>query len=163
MFAHLLRSVSCFTPHNFQAWMYTFQISLHARSDEVTAGGELLRAGSDYPTLCVPNCALLATFPYSFETVAAELASLGRLYIEPDGSFVWVSSKADLQWQVDGVLYDRDERLLFVDLKGSCPTEEFDRILTACGWPATPVMMQLTHEAVFVDEETFRELASALP
>jgi len=140
--------------------MYKFQISLHPRSDEVTAGGELLRDGAAYPTLRVPGTALAATFPLTFEAGAAALASFERMYVEPDGSFVWVSSKSDQPWQVDGVLYDRDDRLLFIDLKGSCPAEDFDRILKACGWPESPVMMQLTHDAAFVDEETFRELAS---
>jgi hypothetical protein len=140
--------------------MYTFRISLHPRSDDVTAGGEIVRGENSYPTLSVPSAALAATFPLTFEVVAAALADFERMYIEPDGSFVWVSSTADLSWQVDGVLYDRDDRLLFIDLKGSCPAEDFDRILKACGWPETPVMMQLTRDAVFVDEETFRELTS---
>jgi hypothetical protein len=140
--------------------MYSFQISLHPRSDDVRSCGEIVRGENALPTLRVPPAALGATFPRSFETVAEALAQFERMYIEPDGSFVWVSSTADLPWQVDGVLYDRDDRLLFIDLKGSCPEKEFDRLLTAVGWPAAPVMMQLTRDAVFVDEETFRELAS---
>ena len=119
-----------------------------------------MRDSAAYPILRVPNAALAATFSLTFEAVAAALAAFERMYIEPDGSFVWVSQAAERPWQVDGVLYDRDDRLLFIDLKGSCPAEDFDRILEACGWPETPVMMQLTREAVFVDEATFRELAS---
>lgn len=152
-----LSSAACLS---YNAAMYTFQISLHPRSEVVAADGEIVLSGEAYATLRVPTAALTATFPRTFEAVAAALAKFERMFIEPDGSFVWVSSKSDQTWQVDGVLYDRDDRLLFVDLKGSCPPEDFDRILEACGWPDTPVMMQLTRDAVFVDEETFRELAS---
>jgi len=141
--------------------MYQFQISLHPRSPAVTAGDELLRAGRRYPALRVPGEALGATFVRSFEEVETALAALERMYVEPDGSFVWVSADATRPWQVDGVLYDRDARLLFVELKGRCPADAFDQLLTACGWPATAVMMQLTQEGVFVDEQSFRALAEA--
>jgi hypothetical protein len=81
------------------------------------------------------------------------------MFCEPDGSFVWVSSQGEPAWQVDGNLYDRNERLLFVDLKGTCPPREFDRLLGALGWPSTALMFQLTREAVFLDEAEFRRHA----
>ena len=90
------------------------------------------------------------------------LAGLERMYCEPDGSFVWVSSQADRLWQVDGNLYDRAERLLFVDVRGTCPAEEFDRLLQCLGWPETAVMFQLVREAVLLGEDEFRRWA-ALP
>ena len=82
------------------------------------------------------------------------------MYCEPDGSFVWVSSQGEPAWQVDGNLYDHNERLLFVDLKGTCPPREFDRFLAALGWPRTKLMFQLTREAVFLDEAEFRRLSA---
>jgi hypothetical protein len=57
-------------------------------------------------------------------------------------------------------LFDRDGKLLFVDLKGSCPPEQFDRLLGAFGWPAASLMFQLTRQAVFLDEAEFRRFAS---
>ena len=103
----------------------------------------------------------LATAPFdcTFEEANDRLAALERMFCEPDGSFVWTSSQGEPPWQVDGNLYDRDERLLFVDLKGTCPREQFDRLLTALGWPATRLVFQLTREAVFLDEAEFRRLA----
>ena len=85
---------------------------------------------------------------------------------EPDGSFVWACSRsaepADTGfWQVDGNAAERDGRLLLVDLKGSCPAAEFDRLLEAFGWPEQPVMMQLVRAAAFLDEATFRRHATA--
>jgi hypothetical protein len=136
--------------------MYKFQITLHARPVDAKAAAALEIAGRTIVTLAVPQESLSTCFRVTFEEASAALAQLPRLFIEPDGSFVWVSSSAVSAWQLDGVLYDRDERLLFVDLKGSCPAEAFDQFLTALGWPETNVMMQLTREAVFVDEQTFR-------
>ncbi len=101
------------------------------------------------------------TFACTFEQATGRLAALERMYCEPDGSFVWVSSQQETPWQVDGNLYDRDGRLLFVDLKGSCPPDAFERLLQALGWPQTAVMFQLTREALFVDEGEFRRLAAA--
>ncbi|MBI2823306.1 MAG: hypothetical protein HYX69_01295 [Planctomycetia bacterium] len=141
--------------------MYSFHITLHARPADVTAAGTISRRGRAYPTLQLSPEGLATAFPVSFEAAAAALARLPRMYIEPDGSFVWVSpATSDRCWQVDGVLYDRDGRLLFVDLKGTCPAEQFDRLLSACGWPGTAVMIQLTREAVFLDEATFRAIAA---
>ena len=140
--------------------MYNFHITLHARPVEARPDGTLEIAGRAVSTLEVPQAALATCFRVSFEEASAALVQLPRMFIEPDGSFVWVSSSADVAWQVDGMLYDRDERLLFVDLKGTCPAEAFDQLLTAFGWPETEVMVQLMREAVFVDEPTFRKFAT---
>ena len=140
--------------------MYTFQITLHARPPQAAPGGLIALRGRTFPTLAVPREALSVGFALSFEDASARLAQLPRLFIEPDGSFVWVSPSTETTWQVDGVLYDRDGRLLFIDLKGRCPAESFDRLLAACGWPGTGMMCQLTREAVFVDEATFRAIAA---
>lgn len=126
------------------------------------AGGSIKCGGGTYPTLAVPQPAQAETFSVSFEEAAEALAGLPRLFIEPDGSFVWVSpSGAERAWQVDGVLYDRDERLVYVELKGTCPAPQFDQLLAAVGWPQTPVMFLLVREAVYVDEATFREIVNS--
>ena len=59
------------------------------------------------------------------------------------------------------MLFRSNGRVLLVDLKGSCPPREFDRLLEAFGWPAERVVMQLTRPAVFLDEVTFRRHALA--
>ncbi|HEY1603920.1 MAG TPA: hypothetical protein VGG64_30245 [Pirellulales bacterium] len=141
--------------------MYTFQITLHARPAEALPGGSIEINGQRYSTLDVPAQVQGTGFSVSFEETSVALAQLPRMFIEPDGSFVWVSPAGERAWQVDGVLYDRDERLQFIDLKGTCPAAAFDQVLSAVDWPTTAVMLQLTREAVFVDEATFRSLAVA--
>lgn len=140
---------------------YTFYVTVHARPAGAAAGPTIAVGGRSLATLKVlPEDLAKTTFADSFETTVARLTQLERMFCEPDGSFVWVSSQKETPWQLDGNLYDRDGRLLFVDLKGNCPREAFDLFLTALGWPATQVMFQLTREAVFLDEAEFRSFAA---
>jgi hypothetical protein len=144
--------------------MLTFQATLHARSPEVMPGISLELRGRRLTTLIVPPAALAHPFAMTFEEAAAALESLTRMFVEPDGSFVWVSANAIAadtiqDWQIDGNLFDRNGRLLMVDLKGTCAEADFDRLLSVFGWPTTPIMFQLSREAVFLDEANFREYA----
>jgi hypothetical protein len=144
--------------------MLNFQATLHARSPEVAPGISLELRGLRLPTLIVPPVVLAHAFAITFEEATAALETLERMFVEPDGSFVWVSSNAiggrpAPDWQLDGNLFDRNGRLLLVDLKGSCADAEFDQLLSAFGWPATPIMFQLSREAVFLDEPSFRRYA----
>ncbi len=142
--------------------MYAFFVTVHARPPGVVAGPTVSLRHGEVPTLDVPRDAL-SSMPMglSFEEAAARLGKLERMFCEPDGSLVWVSPGAEPAWQVDGNLFDRQGRLLFVDLKGTCPAEAFDQLLTALGWPQTKLVFQLTREAIFLDEEPFRRYAEA--
>jgi hypothetical protein len=141
--------------------MLTFHTAIHARTPEVSAGAKIELRGLQLSTLTIPPEALAATFPLSFEQAGAALEQLPRLYFEPDGSFVWVSAQGEPAWQVDGNLFDRAGGLLFVDLKGTCPSQQFEQLLRAFGWPGTAVLFQLLREAVFLDESEFRRYAEA--
>lgn len=141
--------------------MYAFYVSVHARAAEAAAGEEIDLGGRTVRSLrVVPESLGATTMERSFEAARARLSELERLYCEADGSFVWASPQGEAVWQVDGNLYDRNQRLLFVDLKGTCPPKQFDRLLAALGWPETPLMFQLTREAVFLDEAEFRRFAA---
>lgn len=107
-----------------------------------------------------------AAMAIDFDAALAALGSIERLYVEPDGSFVWTSPRGGgveshrrERWQVDGNAFEKDGRVLLVDLKGSCPPDEFDRLLAAFGWPAQLLMMQIVRSATFLDEATFRRHA----
>lgn len=139
--------------------MYSFHVTVHARPPEVHAGPVIPLAGKQVPTLDIDPASLRVPCACSFEDAAAALSALPRMYCEPDGSFVWVSEQGEPSWQIDGNLYDRDQRLLFVDLKGNCPAHRFDELLRTLGWPETPLVFQFVREAVFVDEAEFRRVA----
>jgi hypothetical protein len=138
-----------------------FHVAIHARPPQAVAGPIVPRTEIELSTLAISPETIGQSFAVSFESASKALARFQRLFIEPDGSFVWVSSADEPKatWQLDGVLYDRGGKLLFVDLKGSCPQSPFDRFLAALGWPATPLVFQLAREAVFLEESEFRKYA----
>ena len=144
--------------------MYSFYVTVHAQPSSVAVGAEIELAGRRLRVLQVSHQELsTTTMSCTFEEARQRLSALARMFCESDGSFVWVSPQGEPAWQVDGNLYDRNMRLLFVDLKGSCPRDQFDRFLAALGWPETKLMFQLTREAVFLDEAEFRRDAAEWP
>ncbi len=64
----------------------------------------------------------------SFEDAASRLQQLPQLYFELDGSFVWSPDRAQ---QIDGMLYDAQGRLQYVDLQGQCSFESWDAVIGA--------------------------------
>ena len=140
--------------------MYEFEITLHVRTTTVKPGPVVTVDGRQVSTIQVPGPCAHGPFPVTFEQAAEILASYPQLFLEPDGSFVWVSPGGqDPAWQVDGHLYDRDERLLYVTLKGSCPPANFDQLLSAVGWPEVTLLFQFVRQAVYLDESQFRRWA----
>jgi len=141
--------------------LYVFEISLHRSPPETAVSGPYADAWGLWPTLAVPHEQLAVPMTIEFDDAIRQLAGLERMYAEPDGSFVWTSTREGLSWQVDGNLFEKDGRVLLVDMKGGCPPAEFDRLLGCFGWPGEAVMMQLVRPAVFLDEATFRRHALA--
>jgi hypothetical protein len=104
---------------------------------------------------------LASALPVTFDQATAALQLVERLFLEPDGSFVWTGSTADGEvWQVDGNLIDRGDALAYVELKGYCPDEQFARLLTAFGWREAPLTFHLQQCGVMLSEAEFRKLAA---
>lgn len=141
--------------------LYDFEISLHRRADAQPAAEPFIDSVGSWPILDVRHEELVIPMAIEFDEALARLSELERMFAEPDGSFVWTSSREGLAWQVDGNLFDKDGRVLLVDVKGTCPPADFDRLLRCFGWPAEPVMMHLVRPAVFLDEAVFRRHALA--
>lgn len=100
--------------------------------------------------------------PASFDAVLTQLSLLPRLFIEPDGSFVWRGGDTEEgEWQVDGNLIDRGDVLAYVELSGCCSRERFDELLQAVGWPEQALAFQLPRRGVFLDEAEFRRQAES--
>ena len=139
--------------------LFAFDVSLHALAAEAVAGGLHRDPWGEWPLLQVPHAALATPMAVSFDEAFVRLAALERMFAEPDGSFVWTSPREGIGWQVDGNAFERDGRVLLVDLKGTCPETALDRLLAAFGWPEQRLMVQLVRPAVFLDEATFRRHA----
>jgi hypothetical protein len=98
----------------------------------------------------------------SFDQAISRLARLDRMFVEPDGSFVWTGNANDGQaWQVDGNLIDRGDCLAYVELKGRCPELQLNQILAAIGWPDARLAFELVRRGVVVDEAEFRRMAAS--
>lgn len=142
---------------------YAFDITLHGLpgdvAEQVPAGPAYDDLGASWPTLDVPREALATPMAVGFDDAFDRLGRLDRMYVEPDGSLVWTSPREGVRWQVDGNAFEKDGRVLFVDLKGSCPPEAFDSLLACFGWPRQRMVMQLVRPAVFLEESTFRRHA----
>src|SRR5690349_6762515 len=86
------------------------------------------------------NEQLATPWDIDFETAVERLAKLERMFIEPDGAFVWRPA-ADVQ--IDGVLYDRNSRLQYVELKGSARWTDIQRFNATLNSEAAPLAVQL--------------------
>ena len=139
---------------------YAFHITLFAKPPGVGVGEDVELAGRSFATLAVRGDELCEPLGVTFEQAEAALGKLPRMFCEPDGSLVWRGTEDDRPWQVDGLLSDRRGRLLSVQLKGTCPPAEFDRLLTAVGWPEVSLVFQLTRHGVVLGEGEFRRWAS---
>lgn len=151
--------------------LHQVHISLHPRLSDVTIGSKCELRGVELATLVIPHEAMRETFSISFEECYDRLEQLPRMFIEPDGSFVWSidpngnantneidASCPRSQW--DGQLFDRNGKLLYLDVVGSGTRESFEEILKILGWPNTTVMIQLSREAVFLELDEFYRYAA---
>ena len=102
-----------------------------------------------------------AAFPDQLATFDEALASLARLpqmFAEPDGSFVWTSpASADPRWQVVGILVDGGEWLYYVELKGACPPESLDELLSCLSAAGAAHSYELVEEGTVVNDRVFRQ------
>jgi len=102
-------------------------------------------------------------FSCTWEQTAAALEALPRMIFEPDGSFVVSGGVGPDRWQVDGHLFDFDNRLHRLELHGQCPPEAFDELLACVGWPAESLSFELVREGVTLEEAAFRQRLTMQP
>jgi hypothetical protein len=140
---------------------YVFHVVLHARPTDAPSGATIALRGLSLPTLAVRPEDSAEGFAVSFEEFETYCSTAARMFFEPDGSFVWRSGADEAPWQLDGLVADRDGRVRFIDLKGSCPPERLEWLLSPLGWPRQSILFQLAQEAVFLDEASFRRYAVA--
>jgi hypothetical protein len=136
-----------------------FHANLFALPPQAAPGPTMPLRGLALPTL--PAQTFDAYFPVAFEQAYEALAKLPRIDIEPDGFFVISGDAGDGRWQLDGHLFDFNDRLHRVELHGDCPPLTLDAILGALGWPQTRLAFELVMEGVALDEPNFRRFAAA--
>jgi hypothetical protein len=137
--------------------LYAFEIALHGLPASVPpAASRFGDAHGSWPSLKLQSDAVAEPMAIGFDDALVRLDTLPRMFVEPDGAFVWTSPRDGQGWQVDGNAFERAGRVLLVDLKGSCPAAAFDSLLACLGWPEQSLVVQLVRAGVFLDLETFR-------
>lgn len=97
-----------------------------------------------------------ATFERSFEQISAALEELPRMFLEPDGSFVWRTRGG----QLDGQIHDSPDGCRFIELKGKIGRSAWSSWLACVDWPRQGVVVQLARAGTFLAE---RDFAAKLP
>lgn len=70
------------------------------------------------------------SFDLTFEQIIERLSQVPRIHTEPDGSFVWCGhSSTEVAWQLYGMIYDRAERVVRIELTGECPQAQWLQLL----------------------------------
>ncbi len=137
--------------------MRTFHVTIHARPERPFAVQHRLIDGIDVEVLSVDPSELSIPFHVSFDAVAERLTSLPRVFFEPDGSFVWVSSKGRDDWQLDGLLADGRENLMTIELKGVAGWDVLQPLLETIDWPNHDILFQDMQRGVFYSSAAFRD------
>lgn len=144
--------------------LYAFEITLHGMPGDpspAAAQASFDDAHGTWAALAVDRGAVAEPMAIGFDDALGRLDRLPRMFVEPDGAFVWTSPREGVRWQVDGNAFERSGRLHLVDLKGSCPAASFDDLLACFGWPEQPLAVQLVRAGVFLDLDTFRRHAAS--
>jgi hypothetical protein len=69
-------------------------------------------------------------FSTTLEHFADQVSGWPGLYFEMDGSFVWAVREGDASvGQIDGMIYDRDDAIEYLDLKGNAPNIAWEKLL----------------------------------
>jgi hypothetical protein len=137
--------------------MFEFHITVHPRRADDRPGATFKLRGQSVPTLLVDPAA--RHFSVTFEEACDSLQALGRMFVEPDGSLVWTGENDNDRWQLEGVLYDECNNLLYAEIWGRCPPTHLDQLLGIFGWPRTECIFCLVREGVWLDESEFRRFA----
>ena len=137
-----------------------FRISIHAQPTGSLSHVQTRLEGADYATIQLTAQQQVTPMIVSFEEVVQQLECLPRMFVEPDGAFVWTGREKAEAWQLDGCVYDLAGRVIYVDVSGVCPEGQFEQLLSALGWPGAKLVIQLRQQALFLSEQDFRRYAA---
>ena len=136
-----------------------FHVRVYPRPAAVTTAEACKVGHLPITPLVAAQADLLSLWPITFEEAAQRLAQLPRMFLEPDGSFVWTGQAG--AWQIDGMLYDRGPHLAYVELRGRCGWSQLQELLGALNPSAMPLVYEQIAEGLLLDEADFCTVAAA--
>jgi hypothetical protein len=137
--------------------MPSFHVLLQARPSQTLDAGTLSAGDRELPAVRLEPSVRPPLFDLTFEQAIERLEELPRMFVEPDGSFVWVSRQGPGAWQIDGQLNDGPQRLMNVELKGHASREQVQQLLSLLGWPQTSLLVQFVQQGLYTEVEPFLE------
>jgi hypothetical protein len=95
------------------------------------------------------------------ETALARLEAYERMFVEPDGSFLWTGEATTLslpedargqhqRWQLEGTIYDDGQVVRYIDVLGDCPLLAWQAFLAAFDESLASVTLELVEENLIV-------------
>lgn len=137
--------------------MQPFHIILHRAPRSLPPSGKLYEefSGESGPD-GIPY-KLSEPLPTIFEQAIDALQALPRMFIEPDGSFVWVAEADSDPWQLDGQLHDGLGHLSTVEIKGQVGADGWSQLVQCFGSDNVPLLVQFVREGRFMTELEFRK------
>ena len=137
---------------------FEFHLTVHAKPDREFNVREIEFAGVAHQTLDVTTVELDSPIPISFEEAMEKLEQLPCMLFELDGSFVWAIHEPEQRFQVDGHLFDRHGKLVYVELHGNCRWSSFLELLKCLGSEETEFVYQLVREGVIVSHDVLADM-----
>lgn len=138
----------------------TLHVTIHAYPDASPPRRDVKLRGRIVPALEVTSDRFHQPLPVTFDHVLSALERLPRLFIEPDGSFIWIGPTGPDEWKFDGQLHDSTGGLMTMELKVSGHNPDWDQLLSCLNWPETRLAFELVREGVYLDESGLRSLVS---
>lgn len=134
-----------------------FHVFWHGLPENCAEGPDWQSPFGPIRTLRPTSNDLALPWPVSFEQGRCALERLGRLFAEPDGSFVWRPADGE---QVDGQCYDRDGQLLYLELRGDCSGLHIERLKDSLVPSDLAIGVQLARDGIFLAWSDWRTLWS---
>ena len=99
-------------------------------------------------------------FRHSFEQFMDITTAWSGVYAEGDGSWSWVAGEKNARreplWKVEGMIYDRADRIFYVELQGQIDNTAWPKLIEALGvWHEDRILICLTKQGVWVEAESF--------
>lgn len=109
--------------------------------------------GHEVVAIDLPSTAFQQPLGVTFDATLEFLAALPRLYIEPDGSFIWLSDDGADEWKIDGQLNDSPGGLMTVELKitGRRPWPGLESVLHSVDWPRQAIAFEMVRQGIYLD------------
>jgi hypothetical protein len=80
-----------------------------------------------------------------FDEAVQRLTAIERLHYEPDGSLL-LSGR---NWQIGGLIYDRDDVVQYVELQGTAPADQWRSVISAIAGPhVQPSVLRLQDQSL---------------